>query len=161
MQPCSIYFFEKKYGSLSLKALNYHCMCVVSTTWLRPIDNSTLIIFGPQFCKDIPVVIRTVLYSTSILLCSILMTTKLALRRFSFTLVLPARAEGTCESVRLSVYFGAREHAMEVQMFSILLAWRAHDRQSVRKVLCMRFLAHTLTSSFHPRGRNWCNGERL
>ena len=43
------------------------------------------------------------------------------LRRFSITLVSPARAERTCESIRLSVRFGARGHGMEVETFSY--AW--------------------------------------
>ena len=40
------------------------------------------------------------------------------LRRFSITLVSPARAERTCESIRRSVRFDARGHAMEVETFS-------------------------------------------
>ena len=37
------------------------------------------------------------------------------------------------------------------------LPWRAPQRQIVRKVLCMRFLAHALTSLLRPHARNWCN----
>ena len=45
------------------------------------------------------------------------------LRRFSIiTLVSPARAERTCESIRLSVRFGARGHGMEVETFSTSMA---------------------------------------
>ena len=40
------------------------------------------------------------------------------LGRFSIALVSSAWAERTCESTRLSVRFGAREHAMEVEIFS-------------------------------------------
>ena len=78
------------------------------------------------------------------------------LRRFSIALVSPARAERTCESVRLAVRFGGRRHSMEVEMFSTSMA---RERQSVRKILCMRFLEHAFTSSLRLRGRNWCNRE--
>ena len=40
----------------------------------------------------------------------------------SITLFSAARAERTCESTRLSVRFGARGHAMEVEMFSTSMA---------------------------------------
>ena len=40
------------------------------------------------------------------------------LRRFSVTLVSPARVERTCESIRFSVRFGPRGHAMEVENIS-------------------------------------------
>ena len=81
------------------------------------------------------------------------------LRQFSITLVSPARAERTFESIRLSVRFGARGHAMEVETFSTSMAFPRAPM--LREVLCMYFLAHALTSSLRPRGQNWCNGESL
>ena len=45
-----------------------------------------------------------------------------SLRRFSITLVSPARAERTCESIRFSVPFDARGHALEVEMFFTSMA---------------------------------------
>ena len=81
------------------------------------------------------------------------------LQQFSITLVSSTWAERTCATISLSVRVGAREDAMRVEMFSTSMA--CPRDQSVRKVLCMRFLAHFRTSSIRPRGSNWCNGKRL
>ena len=59
---------------------------------------------------------------------------------------------------RLSAHFGARGHAMEVEMFSTFMAYPRVPK-SGWKVLWMLFLAHALSSWLLLRGRNCCTGE--